>query len=77
MMICIVVYKWFQNLFFDYGVLRYLDCCHILQSLHLLYAHNYILLYTQVFTYHESNGSRISIAMCLLNPVLDFRYSFP
>ena len=32
-----------------------------------------MLLYTQVFTYHESNGSELGIAVCLFNPVLDFR----
>ena len=33
--------------------------------------------YSRVVTYHESNGSRLSIALCLFNPALDFRYSFP
>ena len=72
MVIFILVYKSFINLFFDYGVLRYLDCCHILQSLHQLY----VVIYSQVFTYHKSNGC-ISIAVCLFNPALDFGYSFP
>ena len=62
-----------EIVFFDYGVLRYLDYCHILQPLHPLY----VVIYSQVFTYHRSNFSRVSIAMCLFNPVLDFRYSFP
>ena len=34
-----------QNLFFDYDVLRYLDCRYMLQSLHLIYAHSFMLLY--------------------------------
>ena len=36
----------------------------------------YVVIYSQVFTYHESNGSTISIVVCLIIPVLDFRYSF-
>ena len=67
-----------------YAVLRYLDCCHILQSLHLLYSRNYMLLYIhkhyhtmKALSYHESNGSKMSNAECLFNAVLDFRYSSP
>ena len=52
--------------------LRYLDCCHILQSLHQLY----VAIYSQVFTYHKSNISTISIVVCLFNPVLEFNCSF-
>ena len=48
-------------------------CCHILQSHHQLH----VIRYSRVVTYHESNGSRLSIALCLFNPALDFRYSFP
>ena len=71
MVIYILVCKKFINLSFDYGALRCLDFSHILQSLYQLYA----AIYSQVFKYNKSNGSRTSIVKCLFNPDLDFRYS--
>ena len=42
----------------------------------MLYSRSYMLLYTQVFTYHESYDSRISIAVSLFNTVLDLGIAF-
>ena len=36
----------------------------------------YVAICSQVFTYHKTNGSRISIVVYLFNTVLDFGYRF-
>ena len=45
---------------------RYLDCCHTLLSLHLLYA-----LYCMLLNYAVLLCK--SIAVCFFNPVLNFQ----